>query len=370
MKLLFILGTRPDAIKLAPVIKVAKNKKGIKTFICLTAQHRQMLDQVIKFFDIKPDFDLNLMSPNQKLSAFTAEAIRKTDTIIKQVKPDWVIVQGDTTTTFVGALCAFYHRIKVAHVEAGLRTNNKYAPFPEEVNRVLTTKLADIHFAPTRNAKQHLLIEGVVKDKIIVTGNTGIDALLWVLKKIDAYNLDYSKTKFSMIDFSKRILLVTGHRRENFGKPFREICLALKAVAGYFPEIEIVYPVHLNPNIKNPIFNILSGISNIHLIEPLDYISFIWLMKQAYFILTDSGGIQEEAPTLKKPVLVMRDVSERPEGLDIGVAKLVGTERKKIINSVKALLQNEKKYKDMLCLVNPYGDGKASRRIIETLIHA
>lgn len=367
MKLLFILGTRPDAIKLSPVIKTAKAKKNIKVFTCITAQHREMLDQVIRFFNIKPDFDLDLMSKNQKLADFTSLAIKKINNVILKVKPDWVIVQGDTNTTFLGALCAYYNRIKIAHVEAGLRTYRKYAPFPEEINRVMTTHLADLHFAPTLKAKDALLKENVPRNKIVITGNTGIDALLLTLRKIKDSRIKNQK-ELSKINFSKKVLLITGHRRESFGKPFMNICLALKEIAKKFPELELVYPVHLNPNVKRPVRKILSNIVNIHLIEPLEYPSFIWLMKQSYIILTDSGGIQEEAPSLKKPVLVMRDVSERPEGIKLGIAKLVGTNKNRIISSMTNLLCKKNAYKKMIATYNPYGDGLASRKIIKTIL--
>ena len=367
MKLLFILGTRPDAIKLAPVIKQAKKNKGIKSFVCLTAQHREMLDQVIRFFEIKPNFDLNLMTPNQNLAAFTSEATKKLNNVIKKVKPDWVIIQGDTTTTFVGALCAFYHKVKIAHVEAGLRTFNKYSPYPEEINRTLTTNLADLHFAPTKRAEKSLIKEGVSRKRIKVTGNTGIDALLVALKKTKKYG---TKASLQKIDFSKKIILVTGHRRESFGEPFKKICSALKKLAKSFPEFEIVYPVHLNPNVKKLVFKMLKSIPNIHLIKPLDYPSFVWLMKKSYIILTDSGGIQEEAPSIKKPVLVMREVTERPEGIKAGIAKIVGTNDKNIVKSVRKLIKDKKLYKKMTTTKNPYGDGKASQRILKALNNA
>ncbi|MFH1968566.1 MAG: UDP-N-acetylglucosamine 2-epimerase (non-hydrolyzing) [bacterium] len=365
MKLLFIVGTRPDAIKLAPVIKKAKEKKNIKTYVCLTAQHRQMLDQVIDFFGIKPDFDLNIMTPNQDLFKVTARLLERLGKVIKKVKPDWVIVQGDTTTTFAGALSAFYLKTKIAHVEAGLRTFNKYSPFPEEINRSLTTRLADLHFAPTKKAKEFLLKEGIPSKKIVITGNTGVDALFLALKETN--NIERRLPK---IDFSKKIVLVTGHRRESFGRPLKEICLALKNIAKSFPEIEIIYPVHLNPNVKKPVFAILKNIKNIHLIKPLDYPSFTWIMKQSFIILTDSGGIQEEAPSFKKPVLVMRSVTERPEGIEAGIAKLVGTSKKEIIRAIKIIIQNKHEYKKMQASKNPYGDGKASGRIIKALTNA
>ncbi|MBM3253361.1 MAG: UDP-N-acetylglucosamine 2-epimerase (non-hydrolyzing) [Candidatus Omnitrophica bacterium] len=370
MKLLFILGTRPDAIKLAPVIQEARKHKNIKTYVCLTGQHRQLLDQVVNFFGIKPDFDLNLMKANQNLSDITSKATSKLGNIIKKTKPNWVIVQGDTTTTFVGALCAFYNKTKIAHVEAGLRTYNKFSPFPEEINRALTTQLADIHFAPTRKAEKYLIKENIPKKRIVITGNTGIDALFYALDKIK--NIPQNKMAKSLknIDFSSKIILVTGHRRESFGKPFHDICLALKQIAKIFPESNIVYPVHLNPNVRKPVFKILSKVKNIHLIEPLDYPSFVWLMKKSYLILTDSGGIQEEAPSIKKPVIVMRNASERMEGIEAGIAKLIGTRKSAIVDSVSNLISNKKLYSGMIASRNPYGDGKASRRIIREIVNA
>jgi UDP-N-acetylglucosamine 2-epimerase (non-hydrolysing) len=370
MKLLFILGTRPDAIKLAPVIQEARKYKNIKTYVCLTGQHRQLLDQVVDFFGIKPNFDLNLMECNQNIADITSKAISKLGSLIKKIKPDWVVVQGDTTTTFAGALCAFYNNTKIAHVEAGLRTYNKFSPFPEEINRVLTTQLADIHFAPTQRATDALLKENVSKSKIIITGNTGIDALFYALDKIKNQPKSLTIKKFKKIDFTKRILLVTGHRRESFGRPFQEICLALKQIAKMFPKLEIVYPVHLNPNVRGPVFKILSKIKNIHLVEPLDYPSFVWLMKKSYLILTDSGGIQEEAPSIKKPVIVMRNESERMEGVKAGIAELIGTRKSVIINSVSDLITNKRLYAGMIASKNPYGDGRASKRIVRGIIDA
>ncbi|MDD2653610.1 MAG: UDP-N-acetylglucosamine 2-epimerase (non-hydrolyzing) [Candidatus Omnitrophica bacterium] len=370
MKLLFILGTRPDAIKLAPVIQEARKHKKIKIYICLTGQHRHMLDQVVNFFGIRPDFDLNLMEPNQNLFDITSKAILKLGDIIKKVNPDWVIVQGDTTTTFVGALCAFYNKTKIAHVEAGLRTYNKFSPFPEEINRTLTTQLADIHFAPTKKAEKSLLKENIEKKKIFITGNTGIDALFYTLDKIKSIPRNKFAGSLKNIDFSKKILLVTGHRRESFGKPFQEICLGLKQIAREFPNLEIVYPVHLNPNVRKTVFQILSKVNNMHLIEPLNYPSFVWLMKNSYLILTDSGGVQEEAPSIKKPVIVMRNVSERMEGIEEGIAKLIGTKKSDIVNSVSGLLKDSKQYSKMITAKNPYGNGKASPIIIRELLNA
>ena len=366
MKILFFFGTRPEAIKMAPLIQeFQKSYGGFEIKICVSAQHREMLDQVLHFFEIQPDFDLNIMQQNQDLFDITTEALHGIKEVMAHYKPDWLMVQGDTTTTFVGALAAFYARVKVAHIEAGLRSFNKQAPFPEEMNRVLTTHLSDIHFAPTMRAKENLLREGVLEDKIFVVGNTSIDALFLCLKKISEKGPD-SFDSLNSVDFDKKIILVTGHRRECFGEPFENICLALKMIAEN-GDIEIVYPVHLNPNVRRPVLKILGNIPNIHLKEPLDYPSFVWLMNKSYFILTDSGGVQEEAPSLGKPVLVMRDITERTEGIDAGTAKIVGTDKDKIIKEALNLLTDKTVYDKMAKAVNPYGDGNASKRIIDII---
>ncbi|MBM4277115.1 MAG: UDP-N-acetylglucosamine 2-epimerase (non-hydrolyzing) [Deltaproteobacteria bacterium] len=366
MKILFLFGTRPEAIKMAPLIReflTASGEFDIK--VCVTAQHREMLDQVLRFFEIKPDFDLNIMKPDQNLFDITLTALEGIKKVISDYRPDWLLVQGDTTTTFVGALAAFYERVKVAHIEAGLRSFNKDAPFPEEMNRVLTTHLSDLHFAPTLKAKENLLREGVPEEKIFVVGNTSIDALFLCLTKVLNKNAEDFKT-FHSIDFNKKIILVTGHRRESFGKPFENICRAIKAIAET-NQVEVVYPVHLNPNVRRPVLKILRGLYNIHLIEPLDYPSFVWLMNQSYLILTDSGGVQEEAPSLGKPVLVIRDVTERTEGIDAGTARVVGTSREEIIQHALELLTHQEAYDRMARAVNPYGDGNASGRILQIL---
>ncbi|OGP75688.1 MAG: UDP-N-acetylglucosamine 2-epimerase [Deltaproteobacteria bacterium RBG_16_49_23] len=406
MKILFFFGTRPEAIKVAPLIKeLQKFPDTFEVKVCVSAQHREMLDQVLTFFDIVPNVDLGLMRPNQDLYGITTRGLQGIGKVLKAYRPDWLIVQGDTTTTFVGALAAFYEKISVAHVEAGLRSFHPYAPFPEEVNRVLTTHLSTLHFAPTLKAKENLLKESIPKDKIFVVGNTSIDALFLCLKKVSKKKPSEFES-FQSIRFEKKIILVTGHRRESFGKPFENICLALKEIAQK-EEVEIVYPVHLNPNVRKPVFDILKSISNIHLIEPLDYPSFVWLMNRSYLILTDSGGVQEEAPSLGKPVLVMRDVTERTEGIDAGTAKVVGTDREMIVRETLRLLRDEKVYRRMARAVhpvrnssrcdskpsgalnptgmilkskpaaeqrsifsngvNPYGDGKASGRIASIL---
>jgi UDP-N-acetylglucosamine 2-epimerase (non-hydrolysing) len=372
-KILLIFGTRPEAIKMAPLVKAIQDMADFDTEVCVTAQHRQMLDQVLGLFNIKPKYDLNIMQSNQSLYDITASVLLKLKTVLDEYKPDLVLVHGDTTTTFTASLAAFYQRIPVGHVEAGLRTYNLSSPYPEELNRQLTSKIARYHFAPTVSSQQNLLQEHIPAENIIVTGNTVIDALLWVLARIQTVpqrrqkleallakqlNFNLAKTKF---------ILVTGHRRENFGLGFENICQALKQIAEQQPEVQIIYPVHLNPNVREPVQRILKGLVNIHLIEPLDYEPFVYLMSLAYLILTDSGGIQEEAPSLGKPVLVMRETTERPEAVEAGTVKLVGTARETIVTEVLTLLNNSNTYDSMTKAHNPYGDGKACARIVETL---
>lgn len=367
-KILFIFGTRPEAIKMAPLIKeLERNTNEFQVIVCVTAQHRHMLDQVLSFFDIKPDYDLDLMKQNQTLFDITAQSITGLEKVLNKTNPDLIFVQGDTTTAFIGALAGYYKKIKVAHLEAGLRSGNKYSPFPEELNRILAGHIADYHFAPTITAQENLLKEGIYKN-IWVVGNTVIDALFLGLDIIKNKGEEKYKDFFKFIDFSKKIILVTGHRRESFGGPFEEICYALKEIAVNYP-VEIIYPVHLNPNVREPVYRILKDINNIHLIEPLDYPFLIWLMNQSYLVLTDSGGIQEEAPSLGKPVLVMRDVTEREEGIDAGTAKLVGTDKEKILNNVQILFNNNVEYNKMSKAVNPYGDGNTSKEITDILIN-
>ncbi|MBI3805603.1 MAG: UDP-N-acetylglucosamine 2-epimerase (non-hydrolyzing) [Nitrospirae bacterium] len=362
-KIMLVFGTRPEAIKLCPLVKaLEKHTDEFKTVVCTTAQHRAMLDQVLKTFDVAPNYDLNLMKNDQTLFDITSGILIGIGKIINKENPELILVQGDTTTTFSTSLAAYYNRIKVGHVEAGLRTGNKYSPFPEEINRKMTTILADIHFAPTKKAKENLLREGVLERDVIVTGNTVIDALLWVRKKISDEKKTYKE--LSDIDFTKKIILVTGHRRENFGQDFVNICQALKELAVQYREIEIVYPVHLNPNVRRPVYAVLSGIENVKLIEPLDYEPFIYLMDRSYFIISDSGGIQEEAPSLGKPVLVTRNTTERPEAVEVGAVKLVGTDRKIILQEAEKLLDDRTSYSKMSTLQNPYGDGRASEIII------
>jgi len=365
-RILFIFGTRPEAIKMAPLIKEFKNNSEFDVKICVTAQHREMLDQVLSFFEIKPDYDLNLMKPDQSLFDVTANSLKDLENVLKEENPSIIFVQGDTTTAFVGALAGFYKKIKVSHVEAGLRSFNKYSPYPEEINRVLVDHLADYHFAPTKKARDNLFQENIKKN-VYVVGNTVIDALFLTLDIIKKQDEEKYYKFFDFVDFSKKIILVTGHRRESFGKPFENIFKALKEIANSFENVEIVCPVHLNPNVKEPAHRILKNHKRIHLIEPLEYQYLVWLMNKSYMVLTDSGGIQEEAPSLGKPVLIMRDVTERIEGIEGGIAKLVGMDRQKIVIETAKLLENREEYRRMVKIINPYGDGKASNRIFEVI---
>ena len=363
--ILFVFGTRPEAIKLAPLIKeFTKPKYRFKVKVCVTSQHREMLNQTLNFFKITPDYNLDLMRPNQTLFEITADSLIGLGSVFDDARPDLVFVQGDTTTVLTGALAAFYKKVRVAHVEAGLRSSQKYSPFPEEINRTLVSRLADYHFAPTKNARENLAREGIKKN-VYVVGNTVIDALFFGLNVIKAGGeKDYCRF-FRDLDFSKKIILVTGHRRENFGRPFENICASLKDIVAACADTEIVYPVHLNPNVRGTVQKLLSGISRIHLLDPLDYPHLIWLMSKSYFVLTDSGGIQEEAPALGKPVLVIREVTERTEGICAGTAILVGTSRRKIVAESLRLLREKKAYRKMSRAINPYGDGKTSRRIAD-----
>ena len=376
MKILFIFGTRPEAIKLAPLIKEMGKNKSSKSIICVTAQHRGMLDQVLKIFRIKPDHDLNVMEKDQDLFGIAAKCMHGLRGVFEKVAPDLVIVQGDTTTAFVAGLAAYYARIPIAHVEAGLRTYNKYSPFPEEANRRLLSVIADYNFAPTGWARDNLLKENISRNKIWVTGNTGIDALL-MIKEMQKSNgserkyLDFFKKKLPGLDLRggyKKIILVTGHRRENFGEGFKNICMALKEISEKRDDVIIVYPVHLNPNVHRPVRTILNNKPNIRLIDPLDYDSFVFLMRKSYLILTDSGGIQEEAPALGKPVLLMRETTERPEGINAGTVKMVGANKDRIVGETLRLLDDSASYKKMRSAVNPYGDGKSARKIAQILI--
>ena len=373
-KVLLVFGTRPEAIKMAPLVKAFEKDNNIQSKVCVTAQHREMLDQVLEMFDITPDYDLNLMKPGQDLYDITANVLLGLKDVLRDFKPDVVLVHGDTTTTSASSLAAFYEKVKVGHVEAGLRTSDIYSPWPEEANRQITGVLANYHFAPTSTSSNNLLKENKDPKNIIVTGNTVIDALFLALEKINNNSELENKitqdieSKFPNSTFkiqNSKFILVTGHRRENHGQGFINICEALKEIAITNPDIDIVYPVHLNPNVQKPVKEILSNISNVHLIEPLQYEQFIYLMDKSYFIITDSGGVQEEAPSLGKPVLVMRDTTERPEAVEAGTVKLVGTDKKTIIKEAQKLLDDQNEYNTMAKAHNPYGDGKACERIVE-----
>lgn len=369
-KVLLIFGTRPEAIKMAPLIKAFQKEEDIQLKVCVTAQHREMLDQVLDIFDIKPDYDLNIMKAGQDLFDVTSNVLLGLRSILNDFNPDIVLVHGDTTTTSSASLAAYYNKIKVGHIEAGLRTNDIYSPWPEEANRQITGVLANYHFAPTTTSANNLLKENKNPNDIVVTGNTVIDALFLALDKIEN-NLDLENKIINSINAqyilksSRKIILVTGHRRENFGEGFINICEALKTIAINNPDIDIVYPVHLNPNVQKPVKEILKNISNIYLIEPLQYECFIYLMNKSYFIITDSGGVQEEAPSLGKPVLVMRNTTERPEAVDAGTVKLVGINKEVIIDEAQKLIDNRKEYEQMSKAHNPYGDGQASERIVK-----
>lgn len=370
-KILFIFGTRPEAIKMAPVVnEFKKDRDNFETIVAVTAQHREMLDQVLSFFEIVPDYDLDLMAPNQTLESLTGKILSGISEILEKVTPDLIFVQGDTTTTYASALAAFYKMIPVAHIEAGLRTNNKYSPFPEEINRRMTTSMASYHFPPTKQSYQNLIDEGIKKDKMEMVGNTVIDALITVSNKLESDSKQYEMLFNNYnIQFDKKTILVTGHRRESFGDGFENICKAIQIISEN-KDVQIIYPVHLNPNVQKPVSRLLSNIKNVYLIPPQDYVPFIYLMKNAHIILTDSGGVQEEAPSLGKPVLVMRNTTERQEGVDAGTAKLVGTDISVIVNSIELLLNNDEEYNNMAKAVNPYGDGNTSKLIYNYLLNA
>ncbi|MEN8276052.1 UDP-N-acetylglucosamine 2-epimerase (non-hydrolyzing) [Acinetobacter seifertii] len=372
-KILIVFGTRPEAIKMAPLVKeFQKDINSFETKVCVTAQHRQMLDQVLEIFDIKPDYDLNIMKPGQDLYDITSNVLIGMKSVLDDFKPDVVLVHGDTTTTLSASLAAFYAKIKVGHVEAGLRTNNIYSPWPEEGNRQLTGILANYHFAPTQQSEENLLKEGKKQQDIYVTGNTVIDALMYVLQQIENQPTlkEKIKSKISQqypLNEKRKIILVTGHRRENFGQGFINICEGLKELAKNNPDIDIVYPVHLNPNVQKPVNEILSDLTNVYLIDPLQYEEFIYMMNESYFIITDSGGIQEEAPSLGKPVLVIRDTTERPEAVMAGTVKLVGTDKNTLFKEAQTLIDNKIEYEKMAQSHNPYGDGRACARIVKNL---
>ena len=382
-KVMLVFGTRPEAIKMAPLVKeFQKQPKRVETVVCVTGQHREMLDQVLKIFDIKPDYDLNIMKQGQDLYDVTARVLTGMRDVLKEVKPDVVLVHGDTTTSTAAALAAFYQQIPVGHVEAGLRTHNIYSPWPEEMNRLLTGRLATYHFSPTPLSRNNLIKESVDDRNIIITGNTVIDALYWVVDKIkNNKELDnelediLSKAGYDLnrLNNGKKLVLITGHRRENFGDGFINMCTAIKDLTVKYPDLDFVYPMHLNPNVRKPIHEVfgenLSGLKNMFFIEPLEYLSFVYLMEKSSIVLTDSGGIQEEAPGLGKPVLVMRDTTERPEALDAGTVKLVGTDYNKIVNEVSSLIDDKAAYEKMSKAVNPYGDGLACGRIVNALLY-
>lgn len=370
MKTLTVFGTRPEAIKMAPLALRLADDSRFEAKVCVTAQHRQMLDQVLDLFELKPDFDLNVMKPGQGLTDVTIAILQGMEGVFRSFRPDVVLVHGDTTTTLATSLAAFYNKVPVAHVEAGLRTGNLQSPWPEEANRKLTGALANLHFPPTERSRLNLLREGVDPAKIHVVGNTVVDALLAVVSKLeqDDEMRDQFARAFDFLSPEKRLVLVTGHRRESFGDGFERICAALAELARRHPDVEILYPVHLNPNVREPINRLLSGMDNVHLMEPLDYLPFVYLMRRSHLILTDSGGIQEEAPSLGKPVLVMRDTTERPEAVEAGTVRLVGTDIGMIVGAAETLLTDAAAYRQMSFAHNPYGDGKACERIVGALI--
>ena len=364
LKVISIFGTRPEAIKMAPIIReMKKYPQQIKSTVIVTAQHREMLDQVLKCFAICPNYDMDIMKPGQSLFDVTANILVRLKSIIEKEAPNIVLVQGDTTTAFTASLASFYSQVMIGHVEAGLRTGKKYSPFPEEINRSLISVLSDLHFAPTLSAKNNLLNEGIDEKSIYVTGNTVIDALLQIVDN----NYTFENSTLSKIDFHKKVILVTAHRRENHGKPLENICHAIADIVRLYQDVEIIYPVHLNPKVSKPVQKLLENVERVHLIEPLEYEVFVQVMNKSYLILTDSGGIQEEAPSLGKPVLVLRDNTERPEAMEAGTAKIAGTDRKKIVTLTRQLLEDRTEYKKMSKAINPYGDGKAAERIVNIL---
>jgi UDP-N-acetylglucosamine 2-epimerase (non-hydrolysing) len=370
MKILSVFGTRPEAVKMAPVIRELAQTSNIESRVCVTAQHRQMLDQVLNLFDIKPDYDLDLMREDQSLSELSAAIFTHLDPVLSDFRPDWILVQGDTTTVAITALLAYYRRIRVGHVEAGLRTHDKWQPFPEEINRRVAGVIADLHFAPTEWAKQNLLREGIPEKAIALTGNPVIDALQFVAQRPEPKEIVQllGKLGIGYRESGKRLILVTAHRRENFGKPLEEICNALKELASR-GDVEIIYPVHLNPNVQEPVYRILKDVNHITLLPPLDYLPLVGLMKRSTLILTDSGGIQEEAPAFGIPVLVLREVTERPEGVEAGTLKLVGTDTRRIVEEATRLLEDESAYHAMAKAANPFGDGRAAQAIVRALLN-
>ncbi len=368
IKVLSVIGTRAEAVKMAPVVKALSRSSYFESKLCVTAQHREMLDQVLNIFNIKPDIDLDLMRPNQSLAQITARVFIHLDPVLEQIKPDWLLTQGDTTTVMASALLGFYHRVKVGHVEAGLRTGDKWQPFPEEVHRKIAGVVADLNFAPTQRSRQNLLKEGVPDHNIAVTGNTVVDALYSVKDKPDCEQVKLLLDELKISNDNKKLILVTAHRRENHGKPLENICLALKEIAEHYAgQVEIVYPVHLNPNVQNTVKTLLKNVKHITLLDPLDYLPLVQLQNHAKLILTDSGGIQEEATALGKPVLVLREKTERPEGVEAGVLKLIGTDKNRIVQETRQLLEDVKTYQKMTSISNPFGDGKAAEKILQAI---
>lgn len=365
IKVMTVFGTRPEGIKMAPIIKAMENVSEIESIICVTAQHRQMLDQVLNLFKIEPDYDLNIFQPGQTLTDITIRALKGLESVIMEVKPDILLVQGDTTTVFAGALAAFYQKVKIGHVEAGLRSGNMYSPYPEEANRKLTGILTDFHFAPTETNKRNLLNEGYPEDRIFITGNTVIDALKFAVKE----DFKFENPLLNSIDYSKeRVILMTSHRRENIGKPMENIFSAVNDIVNKYDDVSVVFPIHLNPKVREIAYRVFDGNGRVHLIEPLDYEPFTNLMAKSHIVVTDSGGLQEEAPSLGKPVLVVREETERPEGIEAGTAKLAGTDYESIYNNLDRLLSDPQEYDKMANAVNPYGDGKASERIVDIIL--
>lgn len=369
IKVLSVFGTRPEAVKMAPVVNCLQDHPQIESLICVTAQHREMLDQVLSLFAIQPDFDLNLMQANQSLSTLTANLFKSLDPLFEKTKPDWVLVQGDTTTVMASAICAYYHQIKVGHVEAGLRTHHKYAPFPEEINRRIAGVTADLHFAPTEHSRQNLLQEGVPDWRVKVTGNTVIDALRQMAQFPMQEKTRRLLEEKKVVSGEKQLITITAHRRESFGAPLEDICRGIAKVADYFSDrVELIYPVHLNPNVQEPVNRLLGKKANITLIEPVEYLELVNLLKHSRLVLTDSGGIQEEATGLGKPTLVLREVTERPEGVAAGVLKLVGTSSERIFEETRSLMEDDELYQKMAHATNPFGDGHAAERIVQAIL--
>lgn len=368
-KILVVFGTRPEAVKLAPVIQALQRKSSLETVVCVTAQHREMLDQVLHLFNVKPEIDLNLMKPGQSLASLTSDIFKKFDPVLAETAPDWIFVQGDTTTVMACALCAYYRQIHIGHVEAGLRTHDKWQPFPEEINRRVAGVVADLHFAPTQSARENLLAEGIEDWRIAVTDNPVIDALQQMVRIPAPADIARMLEQLGVSDGSRKLILVTAHRRENFGKPLKNICAAIRELAkGYSSDLQFIYPVHLNPNIQDTVYKSLGNLPNVKLIKPVEYLSLVHLLKNAYLVLTDSGGIQEEATGLGKPTLVMREVTERPEGVQAGVLKLVGTDPKLIVSETRRLFEDHGAYHAMAQAANPFGDGHAAEKIVRALL--